>query len=91
MDSTEGQFDFEQVCKSGWGSSLLYQITGEDQYLTWTRRMGDWFAARQAPEGYWPSVAGAARGNLIHNALEFAMHVDHIIAGLASRSVMAAA
>jgi hypothetical protein len=91
MNSTEGQFNFEQVCKSGWGSSLLYQITGEDQYLTWTRRMGDWFVARQAPEGFWPSSPEAARGSLIHNALEFAMHVDHIIAGLASRPVLPAA
>ncbi len=91
MNSTEGQFDFNQVCKSGWGSSMLYQITGEDQYLAWTRRMGDWFAARQTPEGYWlpgaeaTETAGSTQGSLIHNALEFAMHVDHIISGLASR------
>ena len=93
MNSTEGQFKFAQVCKSGWGSSLLYQITGEGQYLAWTRRMGDWFAAGQAPEGFWPTAAGGAetigaatsRGPVIHNALEFVMHVDHIIGGLSAR------
>lgn len=92
MNSTEEQFKFAQVCKSGWGSSVLYEITGEEQYLGWTRRMGDWFAAGQAPEGHWPSAGDAGvedaesrRGRIIHNALEFTMHVDHIIGGLASR------
>jgi hypothetical protein len=86
MHATEGQFQFPQVCKSGWGSSLLYQITGEQQYLAWTRRMGDWFASGQAPEGFWPvDDPSAERGSVIHNALEFAMHVDTIIGGLASR------
>jgi hypothetical protein len=95
MNSTEEQFRFAQVCKSGWGSSVLYQITGEDQYLAWTRRMGDWFAAGQAPEGYWPPAGdggvedAAGLGRIIHNALEFAMHVDHIIGGLASRPGLA--
>jgi hypothetical protein len=32
MASTDRQFDYPQVCKSSWGSSLLYQLTGEERY-----------------------------------------------------------
>ncbi len=88
MTSTEKQFDYLTVCKSGWGSSLLYLITGESQYQAWTYRMGDWFVARQHPDGYWPTdTPDTQKGRLIHNALEFVMHVDTIIAGLSSRPI----
>ncbi|HVA84756.1 MAG TPA: hypothetical protein VNF73_00415 [Candidatus Saccharimonadales bacterium] len=88
MSATDAQFKYGPVCKSGWGSSLLYEITGEPGYEAWTYRMGDWFAAEQHPDGYWPIKGdGAELGNLIHNALEFAMHVDTIIAGLTSRPI----
>ena len=53
MESTEGQFEFAPVCKSGWGSSLLYQVTGDPQYRDWTVRMGDWFADTQSADGSW--------------------------------------
>ena len=52
MVATGRQFDWSHVCKSSWGSSLLYQITGEDQYLQWTLKMGDWYVERQTNEGY---------------------------------------
>ena len=61
--------------------------------------MGDWFAEHQDPAGFWPVIGkgaeGAAEGDdtplssLIHNALEFTMHVDTIIAGLTSRPIPA--
>lgn len=58
--------------------------------------MGDWFVEHQAPDGHWPIIGQAAEqgsetplGNLIHNALEFTMHVDTIIAGLTSRPIAA--
>ncbi len=28
MAATDGQFNYDPVCKSGWGSSLLYLIIG---------------------------------------------------------------
>jgi hypothetical protein len=94
MAATPNQFKYGPVCKSGWGASLLYEITGEPEYEAWTYRMGDWFVANQAPEGYWPAIGQGAEqggglplGNLIHNALEFTMHVDTIIAGLTSREI----
>ena len=97
MRATSAQFKYGPVCKSGWGSSLLDEITGEPAYESWIYRMGDWFVEHQAPEGYWPVIGQSAEqgsesplGNLIHNAIEFTMHVDTIIAGLTSRPIPAA-
>jgi hypothetical protein len=94
MAATPAQFKYGPVCKSGWGSSLLYEITGEPEYEAWTYRMGDWFVEHQATEGYWPVIGQGPEqgtetplGNLIHNALEFTMHIDTIIAGLTSRPI----
>ncbi len=94
MAATLAQFKYGPVCKSGWGSSLLYEITGAAEYEAWTYRMGDWFVEHQAAEGFWPAIGQGAEkgsetplGNLIHNALEFTMHIDTIISGLTSRPI----
>jgi len=94
MAATPAQFKYGPVCKSGWGSSLLYEITGEAQYEAWNYRMGDWFVEHQDAAGFWPVIGQGAEqgsetplGNLIHNALEFTMHIDTIIAGLTSRPI----
>ncbi|MDQ6669767.1 MAG: hypothetical protein M3069_03290 [Chloroflexota bacterium] len=91
MGATQHQFKYAQVCKSGWGSSLLYQITGEDEYLDWTCRMGDWFVDRQLPDGHWYWDAYTTRGAQIELTLEFAMHLDTLSGSLASRLSAAAA
>ena len=86
MDSTDGQFEFPPVCKSGWGSSLLYQVTGDTQYRDWSIRMGNWFAETQSSDGSWgaefPGYKGLSRQ--IHLTAEFVVHVDNIIGGLSS-------
>ncbi len=41
MTSDECQFDSKQLCKSGWGSGLLYVATREEQFREWTMRLGD--------------------------------------------------
>ena len=87
MESTDGQFEFAPVCKSGWGSSLLYQVTGDREYRDWTVRMGDWFADTQSADGSWADsfpYDGRASSQ-IHLVAEFVAHVDNIIAGLSSR------
>jgi len=84
MAATPGQFDHAAVCKSSWGSSLLYEVTGEDQYLQWTYRMGDWYVRTQEPDGHW-TFGRRTRGELIELTLEFVMHLDTLISGLASR------
>lgn len=85
MRATDGQFDFPQVCKSSWGSSLLYQITGEQRYAAWTYRMGDWYAATQQADGRWQFDPDATLGSVIELTLEFVMHVDTLIGALAAR------
>lgn len=85
MASTERQFDYPQVCKSSWGSSLLYQVTGEARYEEWTYRMGDWYADTQQADGHWGWDSYKTLGSKIELTLEFVMHVDTIIGGLASR------
>ena len=47
MQCTPRQFDYAQVCKSGWGAALLYQLTGEAAYGDWAARVGDWFVDTQ--------------------------------------------
>ncbi len=85
MGSTDGQFDYPQVCKSSWGSSLLYELTGEEQFEEWTYRMGDWYEATQQPDGHWAWSEHQTLGSQIELTLEFVMHVDTLIGGLASR------
>lgn len=85
MSATPGQFNWSHVCKSSWGSSLLYQITGEDEYLQWTYRMGDWYVENQEPSGRWHWVNYSTLGSHIELALEFVMHLDTLIGAVASR------
>ena len=84
MSATEHQFDYSHVCKSSWGSSLLYQVTGEEEYLAWTYKMGDWYVDTQTPEGHWHWDYYTTLGSHIELALEFVMHLNTLIGGLAS-------
>jgi hypothetical protein len=85
MGATRGQFNWSHVCKSSWGSSLLYQVTGEQQYLDWTYRMGDWYVQTQEPSGRWHWDYYHTLGSHIELGLEFVMHLDTLIGALASR------
>jgi hypothetical protein len=81
MKSTERQFEVSQVCKSGWGSALLYQATREEQYRDWTCRVADYFVADQQPDGCW--MDSGPYGHDLHvNILitaEFVMILDTMI------------
>ena len=85
MESTRRQFDYAQVCKSGWGASLLYQTTGEVHYRDWALRVGDWFSDTQRPDGSWAWDSNPTRGQTIELTAEFVAHIDTIIGCLASR------
>jgi hypothetical protein len=85
MAATPGQFNWAHVCKSSWGSSLLYQVTGEQQYLDWTYRMGDWYVDTQEADGRWHWENYSTLGSHIELGLEFVMHLDTLIGALASR------
>jgi hypothetical protein len=85
MAATDAQFNYPAVCKSSWGSSLLYQLTGEQQYLDWTLRLGDWYVRRQEPEGYWHPLAEKTQADVVEVTLEFVMHLDTLIGAVSSR------
>ncbi|MCY4110974.1 MAG: hypothetical protein OXF96_03410, partial [Chloroflexi bacterium] len=85
MQCTPRQFDYAQVCKSGWGSALLYQLTGDAEYRDWTVRVGDWFVETQQPDGSWSWDPQATLGEAIELTAEFVVHMDTIIGCLASR------
>jgi hypothetical protein len=86
--ATDGQFNYPAACKGSWGSSILYQITGEPQYRAFTERMGDWYVARQEPQGWWHPLEVTTPGDVIEVTLEFVMHLDTLIGGLASRAAI---
>lgn len=83
MNSTERQFEVPQVCKTGWGSSLLYEITGEQMYRDWTIRVGDYYLATQQADGHWTNKAPYDDfANQITVTAEFVMHLDTLIGAL---------
>jgi hypothetical protein len=83
MNSTERQFEVPQVCKTGWGSALLYQLTRENQYRDWTIRVGDYYLASQHPDGHWQNRApyDTPAYNITTTA-EFVVHLDTLIGAL---------
>ena len=86
MAATDAQFKYPAVCKSSWGSSLLWMITGDEQYRDWTLRMGDWYVDTQEPDGYWHPLVERTEADRIEVTLEFVMHLDTLIGALAARS-----
>ena len=86
MESTERQFETKQVCKSSWGSSLLSIVTGDQRYLDWTVRMGDWFTEQQTSDGHWFNtpyhVPSPTLNDNIQITAEFVVHMDHICTAL---------
>jgi hypothetical protein len=85
MAATEQQFKYPSACKTSWGSSLLYQVTGEAPYRDWTMRLGDWYAALQGADGAWRPWVETHENDRVWITLEYMMHLDTLIAALASR------
>jgi hypothetical protein len=85
MRATDAQFGYPAVCKSSWGSSLLWQVTGDPVYEAWTYRMGDWYVATQDVGGFWHPLAERTLGDVIEVTLEFVMHLDTLVGALAAR------
>ena len=85
MAATDAQFKYPSVCKSSWGSSLLYQVTGEPAYRDWTLRLGDWYVATAGAGRPWHPWVEQTQGRRHRVTLEFVMHLDTLIGALASR------
>lgn len=86
MTTDECQFQSMQICKSGWGSGLLYLVTRERSYRDWTLRLGDWFLDNQLDDGHWENTKfwtpTPTDADNIEITAEFVMHVAHIISYL---------
>ena len=86
MTTNECQFQSMQVCKSGWGSGMLYVATREARYQDWTVRMGDWFVEHQLEDGHWENTKHwtpiPTVSNNIEITAEFVMHLANIISYL---------
>jgi hypothetical protein len=88
MDSCPEQFETKQVCKSAWGSGLLYLATGDKGYVPWIARMGEWFADGQEADGGWSNTKAIEADPPLRHRLEitaeFVVHLDTVIAALSS-------
>ena len=82
MAATPAQFKYPSVCKSSWGASLLYQITGEEVYLDWLRRMAQWYLEGQEPEGWWHPWVEQTTADVIEITLEFIMHLQVLLGAI---------
>ena len=85
MSSTEAQFNYPSVCKSSWGASLLYQITGDDLYLDWLQRMARWYLDTQEPEGWWHPWVERTSADVIEITLEFVQHLQVLLGAVSTR------
>lgn len=86
MSTDDCQFQSMQICKSGWGSGMLYLATREEPYLDWTARIGDWFVDNQLDDGHWENTKffnpDPTLADNIETTAEFVMHVANIVASI---------
>lgn len=86
IDACPEQFETKQVCKSAWGSGLLYLATGDATYLPWIARMGEWFANGQEMDGGWSNTKALEPDPPLRHRLEisaeFVVHLDTVLAAL---------
>jgi hypothetical protein len=91
MESTPRQFETKQVCKSAWGSGLITLASGDDAYLDWMIRMGDWFAAEQEADGHWNNSRYIDPDPPIQHQIEataeFVVHLDTLVGALSAVTV----
>ena len=80
------QFESAQVCKTSWGATLLYQITGEEIYRKWASRMAAWYGERQFEDGHWENTRYLKPAPTVWDNIEitaeFVVHVDVLMQGL---------
>ncbi|HET9658788.1 MAG TPA: hypothetical protein VFP05_00550 [Thermomicrobiales bacterium] len=88
MESCPEQFETKQVCKSAWGSGLLYLATGDEGYFPWIARMGEWFAEGQEADGGWSNTKAIESEPPLRHRLEitaeFVVHLDTVISALSA-------
>ncbi len=65
---------------------LLYLATGDESYVPWIARMGEWFADGQEADGGWSNTKALEADPPLRHRLEitaeFVVHLDTVIAAL---------
>jgi len=91
--ATPRQFDATdsvQVCKLGWGASVLLEADPAGPWLPWVIRMGEWFVGAQQSDGSWRESAfrrnpAGSEDKDFAVTVEFIQHVTTILTALAGR------
>lgn len=79
-------YETAQVGKVGWGSALLFAVTGEPAMYELASRVGEALIAQQTDTGGWDNTAGYL-GDAVRTQItaEFVTIIDEMIAGMSSR------
>jgi hypothetical protein len=84
MSATDAQFCYPSACKSSWGAALLYQITGEPEYLAWLGRFAHWYIHSAEPDGYWHPWVEETQGQIIEITLEYVVHIRTLTSAISA-------
>ena len=94
INGTPAQFDDPQqvqICKFGWGAAALQCADPSVDYAPWLMRMGEWFIARQSPDGAWtPSSFATPEPDDIDRLIKTAEHAMEVNALLSALATMRA-
>jgi hypothetical protein len=80
-------YETAQVGKVGWGSALIYGVTGDRRYLDLATRVGEALIAQQTDTGGWDNTGGYV-SDVIRTEVtcEFIVLLDEMIGGIGSRA-----
>ena len=82
-----------QVCKYGWGSSVLLEATGDEFYLEESVRMVRWFLDAQNSDGSWDNspflMDKAERPDFVRTEItaEFVQHLSTLVTAIGATGV----
>ena len=80
-------YETAQVGKVGWGSALVYGVTGDEKMLQLAGRVGDALLQQQTDTGGWDNTGGYVNDAVrIEVTCEFIVLLDEMIAGIAARA-----
>ena len=79
-------YETAQVGKVGWGSALIYGMTGDERFRALAERTGEALLAQQTESGGWDNTGGYVNDAIrIEVTAEFVVILDEMLAGLSMR------
>lgn len=79
-------YETAQAGKVGWGSALIYGVSGDDRFRALAERTGEALMAQQTESGGWDNTGGYVNDAIrIEVTGEFVVILDEMIAGLSMR------